>query len=126
MNRLRDSLRDGTPAEKEAALDMIRELKPIKLIPDVIAAIEDSTALPDHVTPKCRTGWGFVGHQAATVMGELARDIDGIEVGMKPGNRSYQSYSFHNDLDQGTKMKESGRSAAVRKIWAGWWDATRK
>ena len=127
VNRLRDALKSGTPAEKEAALDMIRALKPIALIPEVIEAIEDATVLPLPLPPvKCRSGYGFVGHQAASVMGEMARDIDGVVIGMKPGDRAYRSYSFHDDLEQGAKMKESGRLSEVRKNWAKWWDATRK
>lgn len=126
VNRLREAVKRGTPAEKEAALDMIRALKPLALIPEVIDAIEDPTALPDHVTPDCKTGWGFVGHQAASVLAELARAIDGIEVGMKPGQRPYYLYSFHDDLEAGVKMQKAGRLAEVRKNWARWWDATRK
>lgn len=126
VNRLRDALKSGTPSEKESALDTIRDLKPIKLIPEVIEAIEDPTPLPDHVSRDCKTGWVFVGHQAATVMGEIARDIDGVAVGMKPADRPYQPYSFHNDLDQGDKLKAAGRLSEVRKNWARWWDATRK
>jgi hypothetical protein len=126
VNRFRDALKDGTPAEKEAALDMIRGLKPIALIPEVIEAIEDPTALPDHVTPDCKTGWVFVGHQAASVLAEMARAIDGNEVGMKPGQRAYHSYSFHDDLEDGAKMQKAGRLSEVRKNWAKWWDATRK
>ena len=86
VNRLRDALKSGTPTEKEAALEMIRGLKPLALIPEIIEAIEDPTALPDHTTPDCKTGWVFVGHQAASVLAEMARAIDGIEVGMKRGS----------------------------------------
>jgi hypothetical protein len=43
INRLRDALESGTPGEKEAALEMIRALKPISLIPETIQAIEDPT-----------------------------------------------------------------------------------
>jgi hypothetical protein len=126
LNRLRDALKSGTPAEKEAALDMIRGLKPIALIPEVIAAIEDPTALPDHSTPDCKTGWVFVGHQAASVLAEMARDIDGIEVGRRPGQRDQRAYSFRDDLVAGDKMQKAGRLSEVRKSWAKWWDATRK
>lgn len=35
------------------------------------------------------------------------------------------AYSFHNDLDQGAKLKAAGRLAEVRKNWAKWWDAAR-
>ena len=126
VNRLRDALKSGTPAEKEAALEMIRGLKPITLIPELIKAIEDPTPLPDHVTPDCRTGWVFVGHQAASVLAEMARAIDGIEVGMKPGQRAYRLYSFHDDLEAGSKMQKAGRLSVVRKNWAKWWDVAQK
>ncbi len=126
VNRLRDAVKSGTPAEKEAALEMIRGLKPIALIPEIIEAIEDPTTLPDHSTPDCRTGWVFVGHQAASVLAEMARAIDGVEVGMKPGQRAYRSYSFHDDLESGDKMRKSGRLSEVRKNWAEWWNAARK
>jgi hypothetical protein len=126
VNRLRDALKSGTPAEKEAALEMMRALKPIAMIPEIIQAIEDPTALADHATPDCKTGWVFVGHQAASVLAELARAIDGVEVGMQPGQRPYRSYSFHDDLESGDKMQKSGRLLEVRQNWSKWWDITRK
>ena len=126
VNRLRDAHKSGTPTEKEAALEMIRGLKPLALIPEIIEAIEDPTALPDHTTPDCKTGWVFVGHQAASVLAEMARAIDGIEVGMKPGQRAYRSHSFHDDVESGEKMQKSGRLSEVRKNWAKWWDGIRK
>lgn len=126
VNRLRDALKSGTPREKESALEMIRALKPISLIPEIIQAIEDPTALPDHSTPDCKTGWVFVGHQAASVLAELARAIDGVEVGMQPSQRSYRSFSFHEDLESGDKMQKAGRLFEVRKNWQKWWDATQK
>jgi hypothetical protein len=127
MNELRNALKNGTPKEKEVALDMIRALKPIALIPDVIEAIEDPTVLPDDVSAKCKTGWGFVGHQATTVLGEIARVLDGVEIGMKPNMRGYKPYSFHDDQSEGSKkLKESGRLAEVKKNWAKWWDEQRK
>ena len=33
VKHLQEQLKSGTPLEKEAALDLIRELKPIRLIP---------------------------------------------------------------------------------------------
>jgi hypothetical protein len=45
---------------------------------------------------------------------------------MKPGQRAYRSYSFHDDLEDGIKMQKAGRLSEVRKNWAKWWDATRK
>jgi hypothetical protein len=122
--QLRAQLKDGTPKEKEAALDAIRELKPIALIPDVIKAIDDATELPRPAAPGGKAGWGFVGHQAATVMGEIARSIDGVEIGMSAGQRPYQAYSFHNDQSDGAKkLKDSGRLSEVKKNWSKWWDA---
>jgi hypothetical protein len=59
-------------------------------------------------------------------MGEIARDIDGVTVGMKPGERPYRSYSFHDDLDRGDKLKAAGRLSEVRKNWTRWWNATQK
>jgi RNA polymerase sigma factor (sigma-70 family) len=83
VNKLREQLKTGTPREKSAALATIRASKLTHLIPDLIEAIEDPATLPRDAD----TGWGFVGHQAASVLGELARSIDGIEVGMGPGTR---------------------------------------
>jgi hypothetical protein len=123
-NRLRTQLKYGTPKDKESALDAIRELKPIALIPDVIKAIDDATELPRPAAPWGKAGWGFVGHQAATVMGEIARSIDGVEIGMNAGQRPYQAYSFHNDHSDGAKkLKDSGRLSEVKKNWSKWWHA---
>jgi hypothetical protein len=112
VTELRSALKSGTPKEKEAALDMIRALKPMALTPDIIEAIEDTTVLADHVTPDCRTDWGFVGHQAATVIGEMARAIDGVEVGLKPTMRGYKPYSFHNDQSVCRGDRQSLRESA--------------
>lgn len=120
VQRLRDDLEHGEPAQKQAALNMIRSLKPIALIPDVIEAINDPTPLPG------RPGWVFVGHQAASVLAEIARDIDGVEVGLDSGERDPVNYSFRNDLEDGAKMQKAGRLKQVRDHWAKWWDATRK
>ncbi len=117
---------DRRPLREVRAEFADERLKPIALIPELIEAIEDPTPLPDHVTPDCRTGWVFVGHQAASVLAEMARAIDGIEVGMKPGQRGYRSYSFHDDLEAGDKMQKAGRLSEVRKNWAKWWDVVRK
>lgn len=120
MELLRKALKNGTPSEKEVALDVIRDLKPIQLIPDIIEAIEDSTPLPRHED----TGWGFVGHQAATVMGEIARAVDNVDVKIR-GNDS-NAYSFFNDQSEGgQKLKELGRLSEVRSNWAKWWDSHR-
>ena len=68
----------------------------------------------------------FVGHQAASVLAEMARAIDGIEVGRRPGQRDPRAYSFRDGLEAGDKMQKAGRLSQVRGNWAKWWDATRK
>ncbi|MBP3956351.1 sigma-70 family RNA polymerase sigma factor [Gemmata sp. G18] len=111
LDGLRKKLRSGTPEEKRQALTTIRDLQAIRLIPDVIEAVADPTALPREGD----TGWGFVGHQAATVMVELARAVDGTD---RAGRRDY---TFHDDQYKGgEKLKELGRLEDVRKNWARW------
>ncbi|AMV25873.1 ECF RNA polymerase sigma factor SigE [Gemmata sp. SH-PL17] len=111
LDTLRKKLRSGTPEEKQRALTTIHDLQAIKLIPDVIEAIVDPTALPREGD----TGWGFVGHQAATVMCELARVLDGTD---RHGRRDY---TFHDDQYKGgEKLKELGRLEEVRKNWSRW------
>jgi hypothetical protein len=56
----------------------------------------------------------------------MARDIDGIEVGRRPGQRDPRAYSFGDDLEAGDKMQKAGRLSEVHKNWAKWWDAARK
>jgi len=115
--KLREHLMSGTPAQKSAALAAILESKPTRLMADVIAAIEDTTSLPRDGD----AGWGFVGHQAATVMAKWAQSIDGIELGGQPGLRPYTAYSFHMDQgDGGEALRKAGRLAEVRKNWAEW------
>lgn len=115
---LRRSLKNGTPQEKWNALNIIRDLKPIQLIPEVIEAIGDPTPLPREGD----TGWGFVGHQAASAMGEIARAIDGVEVETR--GQGYHAYSFHGDMYKGgQKLKELGRLSEVGSNWAKWWDS---
>ncbi|VTR96105.1 sigma-70 family rna polymerase sigma factor : RNA polymerase sigma factor, sigma-70 family OS=Singulisphaera acidiphila (strain ATCC BAA-1392 / DSM 18658 / VKM B-2454 / MOB10) GN=Sinac_6419 PE=4 SV=1: Sigma70_r2: Sigma70_r4_2 [Gemmata massiliana] len=111
LDKLRKKLRSGTPEEKLRALTTIHDLQAIKLIPDVIEAIADPTALPR----ESDTGWGFVGHQAATVMCELARVLDGTD------RRGRRDYTFHDDQYKGgEKLKELGRLEEVRKNWSRW------
>lgn len=118
LDLLRKSLKNGTALEKEAALNVIRDLKSIKLIPEIIEAIEDPTPLPRHED----TGWGFVGHQAASVIGEIAQAIDGKDA--KTRGQGYDTYSFHNDQYKGgQKLKEIGRLSEVRANWAKWWQS---
>jgi RNA polymerase sigma factor (sigma-70 family) len=116
-NTLRQKLKNGTPKEKELALDVIRDLQAVRLIPEVIEAISDPTALPREGD----TGWGFVGHQAATVLCELAQALDGVD------RKTRQQYTFHTDQSEGgEKLKELGRLEEVRKNWAQWWRDQRK
>lgn len=121
VDLLRNYLKNGTPPEKEAALYVILNLKPIQLIPEIIEAIEDPTPLPRHGD----TGWGFVGHQASTVLGLIAKAMDGIDV--KSRGRGYDAYSFHNDeYKGGEKLRDLGRLSEVRKNWEQWWFALQK
>ena len=62
---LRVKLQSGGPEQKERALEAIMALGAVRLLPEAIGAIEDPTPLPRHGD----TGWGFVGHEAATVVG---------------------------------------------------------
>lgn len=116
LNELRRAIRDGTPEDKERALQLVRELKAIQLIPEVIAAIADPTSLPRHGD----TGWGFVGHQAASIMGELAMALDRFRI---DGEEKRRAYSFFDDSYLGgERLRESGRLEEVRRNWSGWQD----
>src|SRR4051794_22902274 len=85
----------------------------IGLLPDVMKAIEDPTPLPRDGD----TGWGFVGHEAATAMWRLAQMIDGVDL----KQRGERAYSFsHDEGDGGEKLKASGRLAEVRRNWEQW------
>src|ERR1043166_520306 len=110
---LRKDLETGSPLEKQRALETIMALGAIRLLPEVVKGIEDPTPLPRDGD----TGWGFVGHEAATAMGRLAQMIDGVDV----KQRGYRAYSFHDDEGNGgAKLKASGRLAEVRRNWEQW------
>jgi len=65
------------------------------------------------------TGWGFVGHQAATAMQRLAGRLDGLS---RKG-RGYDACSFHNDMWKGGEaLRASGRLQEVKLYWMRWWD----
>jgi hypothetical protein len=114
VKQARQQLKNGTPEEKETALELVRALKSLELIPEVIEAIEDPTPLPRHDD----TSWGFVGHQAATVLAEIAQRIDGID---RRGS-GHDAYSFFTDASEGgEQLKKLGRLAEVRKSWTSWW-----
>ncbi len=118
LESLRESLRSGTPSEKERALDLIRDLQAIRLVPEVIALIDDPTPLPR----RGDTGWGFIGHQAASIMREVAIATD--RAGMD--KRENSSYSFHDDHYKGGEaLKASGRLAEVQQNWKRWWELIR-
>src|ERR1051325_1760950 len=110
---LRKDLGTGTPLQKQRALEAIMALGAIRLLPDVMKAIEDPTPLPRDGD----TGWGFVGHEAATAMARFAEMIDGVDL----KQRGYRAYSFHDDSgDGGAALKASGRLAEVRRNWEQW------
>jgi hypothetical protein len=114
LNILRNDLQKGTPEQKEHALETFMELGAVRLLPEVMKAIEDPTPLPQHED----TGWGFVGHEAATAMWEIAQTLDGFDL----KERGYRAYSFYDDSgDGGAKLKAAGRLAEVRRNWEKWW-----
>lgn len=118
VRALRESLHSGTPIERSAALALIRELKAIELVPDVIRLIDDPTSLPRDGD----TGWGFVGHQAASLMSELATAID--RVGSDA--RATPAYYLHDDQHKGGEaLRDSGRLKEVRLNWENWWKERR-
>jgi hypothetical protein len=114
LESLRQDLEQGTPEQKERAIEAIDALGAVRLLPEVMKAIEDPTSLPRHGD----TGWGFVGHEAATVMGKIAQTLDGVDL----KQRGYRAYSFWDDSgDGGAKLKAAGRLAEVRRNWEQWW-----
>lgn len=119
INKLQTHLRSGSPEQKQRALEYVQAFRSIRLIPDAIEAVADTTPLPRDGD----TGWGFVGHQAASVLGRLAHCFDGITI----EKRGLREFSFHNDMYKGgEKLKASGRLDDVRKNWRAWWDTNRK
>lgn len=120
---LREKLRGGTPAEKEEALSEFRDSSIVALIPDVIDAVADSTRSPRHDD----TGWGFVGHQAAWALADVAYRLDGIRI----EERGRHDYTFFDDMYKGGEaLRASGRLQGVQNRWRLWWaaqsDATRR
>ncbi len=110
---LRKDLEAVTLLQKQRALETIMALGAIGLLPDVMKAIEDPTPLPRDGD----TGWGFVGHEAATAMSRLAQMLDGVDL----KQRGERAYSFsHDEGDGGEKLKASGRLAEVRRNWEQW------
>lgn len=111
---IRATLMTGSPAEKSEALNLVRDLLAIRFMHDVIELIDDPSPLPREGD----TGWGFLGHQAATVAGELAFAVDRVRV----EDRGTSAYSFHDDMYLGSeKLGEAGRLIEVRDTWRTWW-----
>jgi hypothetical protein len=108
---LHDRLRDGSAAEKQAVLEAFRREPRADLVPDVIAAVLDPTALPRDGD----TGWATVHHLAATALGDYARALDGIDV----EKRGLRDYTFYDEGGVG----ELTRRRAVHANWLRWWQA---
>ena len=115
---LRQALHAGTPTERSQAMTAIRELKAIAFLQEIVALADDPTPLPREGD----TGWGFVGHQAASLLSELAvamRRMSREEMGTN-------AYSFHGDQWRGgDALKRAGRLAEVRTNWQRWLDDLR-
>ena len=109
LPELRDKLKTGTPIEKEEVLYVFMEYRIVELVPDVIAAILDSTPLPRDGD----TGWGYVYHQAATALCNFAYKIDGIT----QKQRGYKQFSFFNDGGIASEQ----RRQEVYGNWLKWW-----
>ena len=113
------ALISGTPEQKERALEFIRIMRSVAFVHEVIEAIDDPTPLPRHGD----TGWGFVGHQAATTMGELAFQLDRIPI----ERRGRRAYSFFDDMYKGgAALQKSGRLGEVHGNWTDWWTKRQK
>jgi len=116
IEALRHAIKQGSPEEKEQALEKFTSEKIMELIPDVVDAITDVTALPRHQD----TGWGFVGHQAASSLAMIAGTIDGLD----PRDRGINKCSFPDMYFGGQKLKENGRLEEVQSYWRVWWKKT--
>ncbi|MCA9277476.1 MAG: hypothetical protein H6815_01660 [Phycisphaeraceae bacterium] len=111
---LQEALTVGTSSEKSDALTYVRDVLAVRMMHEVIELIDDPSSLPREGD----TGWGFVGHQAATVVGDLAFAIDRISIEHK-GRREY---SFFDDAYLGGEaLSKSGRLVEVRDNWRRWW-----
>lgn len=118
LEMLRQAIRSGTPEQKEQALTLALELRAMRLVPEIIEAVADPTPLPRHGD----TGWGFVGHQAASTLERLAHCHDGILI----DERGRSSFSFSDDMYRGgTVLQQAGRLEEVRRNWRGWWEENR-
>lgn len=111
---VREELRFGNPAEKEQALYDFREQGITGLIPDVIDAIGDTT----QSLRRGDTGWGFVGHQGAWMLADVAHKLDGVRI----EDRGRGDYTFHDDMYKGGEaLRASGRLKQVQERWRAWW-----
>ena len=109
IEELERMLSEGTPQEKEAALDDFSEHFQVELIPSVLGAIYDETKLPKQDD----TGWGTVHHYAATAMNAFAQRIDGLTL----EERGREEYSFHDDGG----VANFERRNYVNGYWFKWW-----
>lgn len=108
--KLQYRLKWGRPTQKEDVLNLFMEKHPRALVPAVIQAILDDTALPRHGD----TGWGTVYHQAATAMCHFARLIDG----KSKWERGIHEYSFHSDVGRASLE----RRIEIHRKWKKWWN----
>lgn len=119
LSTITTKLKHGTPAEKEQALYKFRDGKVLDAVPDVIAAVSDATVSPRHDD----TGWGFVGHQAASMLQIVARSLDGIDI----KERGRKEFSFFDDQYKGgEQLKQEGRLQEVQGNWQNWWTEFQK
>ncbi|MHC4913137.1 MAG: hypothetical protein ACYTE5_09065 [Planctomycetota bacterium] len=102
-------LKQGTPGQKEAILNLFMKQHSRRWVPAVIKAILDDTPLPRHGD----TGWGRVYHQAATAMCKFAQSIDG----KTQRERGLDEYSFFRDGG----VASLRRRKEVHRNWKQWW-----
>jgi hypothetical protein len=102
-------LKQGTPGQKEAVLNLFMKQHSRQWVPAVIKAILDDTPLPRHGD----TGWGRVYHQAASAMCKFARSVDG----KTKRERGLDEYSFFNDAGVASLQ----RRKEVHRNWKQWW-----
>jgi len=102
-------LKSGAPGEKGKALAFFAASHPIEMVPAVIEAVLDKTALPKEGD----SGWGNIYHQAAMALCDFARIYDGLD----QKARGYQKFSFYDDSGTATVW----RRREVYSNWSHWW-----
>lgn len=122
LSAIRVQIVKGSPKQKSEAIALVRDLQAVALIPELVDAVADPTTLEREGD----TGWGFVGHQAASTLGEIARILDGVAPEKRGGKHGRVNYSFFDDMHEGgAKLKASGRLDRVSKNWDDWWQKFR-